>query len=136
MRDLKKKYQLANLAVMVGALVLSCIILYFATGSLNVYELVPIVFFYWALYELGFLWFCRMVERNPKRMPLSFSVVKGVRFVVLVGFVVYFSFMHTENLKWNLILFAAYFIIWLLFDTIFFFKNNDNLLKAVQDNEN
>lgn len=136
MRDLKKKYLLANLAVMVGALVLSCIILYFATGSLNVYELVPIVFFYWALYELGFLWFCRMVERNPKRMPLSFSVVKGVRFVVLVGFVVYFSFMHTENLKWNLILFAAYFIIWLLFDTIFFFKNNDNLLKAVQDNEN
>lgn len=136
MRDLKKKYLLANLAVMVGALVLSCIILYFATGSLNVYELVPIVFFYWVLYELGFLWFCRMVERNPKRMPLSFSVVKGVRFVVLVGFVVYFSFMHTENLKWNLILFAAYFIIWLLFDTIFFFKNNDNLLKAVQDNEN
>lgn len=136
MRDLKKKYLLANLAVMVGALVLSCIILYFATGSLNVYELVPIVFFYWVLYELGFLWFCRMVECNPKRMPLSFSVVKGVRFVVLVGFVVYFSFMHTENLKWNLILFAAYFIIWLLFDTIFFFKNNDNLLKAVQDNEN
>lgn len=130
MRELKRKYLLANLAVVIGVLVISCLILYLTVGSMYIYGLVPIVFFYWAVYQLGFLWFCRMVERNPKRMPLSFSIVKGVRFVIVVGFAVYFGFMHTENLKLFLVLIAAYFIVWLIFDTVFFFKNNNKFLEA------
>lgn len=135
MRELKRKYLLINLAVSVGVLVLSCIIFFFATGSLCVYELVPIVFFYWAMYELGFLWFCRMVERNPKRMPLSFSIVKGTRFVLFVGFAVYYSIMHQENLKVYLALLAAYYIVWLVFDTLFFSKNK-KVFETLPTNEN
>ncbi len=135
MTELKRKYLLASLAMLIASLILSLLILYFWIGGLRIYELLPITFFYWAVYELGFLWLCRMVERNPKRMPLSFSVVKGVRFFLFVGFAVYYSIMHSEDLKVFLVLFAILYAVWLAFETTFFYKNNKAFLEGTKGEE-
>lgn len=136
MIEVKRKYLRCNLAITLGTLLLT-ILIFLISGMYGkewtVYTFIPIIFFFFAIFEITFLWFCKMVAKKPQRLPLSFSVVKGIRFVLLIIFAVFYSAMHREQVKIFLVIFAIYFIIWLCFDTMFFFKNNKNFIGEQSD---
>ena len=138
MQRIKRKYMLINLILTFVVLLLSTLALRLMGYGWNLLQLIPVVFFYWAVYHLGFLWLLRMTKRNPKRMPLNFSIVKGVRFIVLILYAVFYCTVAKGiALQLFLIVYGIFYIIWLSFDTIFFFRNDRELLKSiVPENEN
>lgn len=86
--------------------------------------------------QMGMNFLVLKIRRRPKQMPMSYMVIKALKFVLLVVIAVMYCSAVRVNIKSFLVTFAVLYIVWLCFDTTFFMKNQKKLLAEVTDESN
>lgn len=133
MKNLREKYLLQNLtlcAVAYGAaLVLTRMVIKGAFFPALPWLAVAFL----AVSQFGFVWLLRSAGKDPRRLQVAYMTIKSLKFVVLVVLAVVYCVLFRRNIKPFLVTFSCFYVAWLLFDTIFFFKHHKEIAAGGND---
>ena len=80
----------------------------------------PVVFFAVAL--LGILLLRHFARKGDRSLVSGYMAVRGIRLIVLVGFLLVLFIVDRQSVKWVTAAFVLFYIALLVFDTIYFSK--------------
>ena len=89
------------------------------------YCLIPVYFFLFGLFSIGVFDMCR--RRAPQKMLLAYLALKALKLISSVMLMVIHCVAMPEDTKAFLLTFAAFYLLYLLFETGFFFAFEMNL---------
>lgn len=80
----------------------------------------PVVFYVVALF--GILLLRHFARKGDRSLVSGYMAVRGIRLIVLVGFLLVLFIVDRQSVKWVTAAFALFYIAMLIFDTIYFSK--------------
>lgn len=128
MRSSHSKYVIINLSLAIVVGLLGVIFLKYIIPQHFFKGIFILTFIYFSLYELSYLWIEKLSASKPQRFAIYFSLIKGIRFIILLCYAVFYCYFVDYNNTSFLIMFGVCYIIWLLFDTLFY-VNQSKLAK-------
>lgn len=136
MKNLREKYLMQNLtlcAVAYGAaLVLTRLVIKGAFFPALPWLAVAFL----AVSQFGFVWLLRSAGKDPRKLQVVYMTVKSLKFVVLVALAVVYCVLFRRNIKPFLVTFSCFYVAWLVFDTLFFFKHHKEIAGSRDGEEN
>ena len=78
----------------------------------------PVVFFAVAL--LGILLLRHFARKGDRSLVSGYMAVRGIRLIVLVGFLLVMFIIDRQSVKWVTAAFVLFYIALLVFDTVYF----------------
>ncbi len=126
-----KKYLIHNWILCTSLLFLTLLLYLFVFKTISATDFIYlniIVVCCFIIHTLSLALLLKLNKKRPKQKPLNYLIIKAIRIFLLLAFAVIICFIVKENLKIILIFFAICYLIWLLFDTLFYYKNNAQIM--------